>query len=328
MRKFIMKWCLPILALFAAPGLSAPQAALAAGDLLTSTFPIYLFTKNITQGSDTYEVKLMIDSTIGCPHDYAPTPGDLERLSQADVLVMNGLGLEEFLPRALRVAKDSLKIVDASGGQAGSLATAASTGLVVDRRTVMARPHLIDGPNPHLFAAPSTASAMARNIGEGLAVLDPDKAALYRTNAARLAGELEELANTLRLAGQTLGHPQVIVSHGAFDFLAQDMRLDIVASIEEADGAEPSAARLAELAKLARDRGVWAIMVDPDGDVKTARTLGAEAKVPVVVIDPVASGPADAPLDYYQKVMLTNAQVLLDLFTKPQPTAPAKGSKK
>jgi len=49
----------------------------------------------------------------------------------------------------------------------------------------------------------------------------------------------------------------------------------------------------------------------------------------VVVIDPVSAGPADAPLDYYQKVMLTNAQVLLELFTKPQPAAvPKKSSKK
>ena len=319
---------IPALALLAALSLGGPPAALAAGDVLATTFPIYLFTKNITQGSDTYEARLMVESTIGCPHDYAPPPGDLERLARADVLIMNGLGLEEFLPRALRVAKDSLKIIDASGGQAGSVATAASTNLIIDRRTVMAQPHLIDGPNPHLFAAPSTAAAMARNIAEGLATLDPDKAALYRTNAARLAGELEAAANTMRLAGQTLGHPKVIVSHGIFDFLAQDMGLNIVASIEEADGAEPSAARLAELAKLAREQEVRAILVDPDGDVKTARTLGAEAKVPVAVIDPVSAGPADAPLDYYPKVMLTNAQVLVELFTKPQPAAPAKGVKK
>ena len=309
-------------------GLPAPGAVLAAGDALASTFPIYLFTRNITQGGNTYEAKLMIESTIGCPHDYAPTPGDLERLSQAEVLVMNGLGLEEFLSRALRVAKDDLKIIDASGGQAGAVATPASTDLIVDRRTVMARPHLIDGPNPHLFAAPSTASAMVRNIAEGLASLDPDQAALYRTNAARLAGELEAVTKTMRLAGQTLGNPKVIVSHGVFEFLARDMGLNVVASIEEADGAEPSTARVVELAKLAREQGVRAIMVDPDGDVKAARTLGAEAKVPVVVIDPVSSGPADAPLDYYQKVMLTNTQVLVELFTQPQPAASGKSSKK
>lgn len=328
MRKLAVNIFFLIITLLAAAGLGRPAAALAAGDVLASTFPVHLFTKNVAQGSDTFEVRLMIESTLGCPHDYAPAPGDLERLSRADVLVINGLGLEEFMPRALRVAKDDLKIIDASAGQAGAAASPDSAGLIVDRRTVMARPHVIGGPNPHIFAAPSTAAAMVRNIAEGLAVLDPDQAALYRTNAARLATEMESVGKTMRSAGQVMGNPKVIAAHSVFEFMARDMGLNIVAFIEETDGAEPSAARLASLAQLAREQGVRAILVDPDGEIKTAQALGAEAKAPVVVIDPVSAGPADAPLDYYQKVMLTNTQVLLDLFTKPQSASSGKNVSK
>lgn len=300
-----------------ATSLFGPASAIAAGQALSSTFPVYLFTKNITQGSDTFDVKLMIDSSLGCPHDYAPSPADLERLSQANLLVINGSGLESFLPRALRVAQDTLKIIDASG----------NPEILVDRAKVMSAPMLLNGPNPHLFASPSTATAMVGNIAEGLSVLDPDKAQIYRANGARLIEEMSTVAKAMRSAGERLNHPKVIISHSVFEFLAKDMGLEVVAMIEQADGAEPSAARLSELVNLARDSGVRAIIVDPEGEIKAAQTLGAEAKIPVVIIDPVATGSAEAPLDYYQKVMISNMRVLVDLFSTP-PEQPKKSQGK
>ena len=313
---------------------AGPGLALAAEEILCSTFPVYLFTRNILEGTTRFQATLLIDSQLGCPHDYAPSPAELERLSQAEILIINGLGLEAFLTRSLGVAKAGLKIVDASGGRdPGREPRSGATAVILDKESAARLLiHQHDGPNPHLFAAPGQAAAMVRNIGEALAGLDVDNTEIYLANAARLASELEALAASARSLGEELGRPKIIASHGVFDYLAQDMGLTIVTHIEEEDGAEPSAARLADLVKQARQEGVRAILTDPQGNLNLARTLGAEAKVPVAVIDPVSAGPRDAPVDYYQKVMQTNLDVLKKLFSEPAPTAkepaPAKGGRR
>ncbi len=301
--------------------LSAPPLR-ASGNLLCSTFPMYLFTKNISEGRDAFNISLMLAGAQGCPHDYAPTPAELERLSQANILVMNGRGLESFLSQALKVAKADIKIVDASGPEGGDPHAA----LILNRDDLMGREELHDhdhdgghghGPNPHLFAAPGSAALQVERIAEALAALDPDGAGIYRANAARLTDDLKGIAASFAEAGQKLGRPNIIVSHGIFDFLAEEMGLGIVAPIEEEDGVDPSPSRLAQLVTLAREQNVRAILVDPHGNVELARALGAETKIPVAVIDPVDSGPEDAPLEYYQGVMLTDLEVLVKLFSEP-----------
>lgn len=316
-----------ILVLALAMSLCFPGAALAAEELLCSTFPIYLFARNITEGSDSFKVGLMIDSSKGCPHDYNPSPAELERLSKAKVLVINGLGLEGFLDQALRVSRPDLAIIDASGGERAVKAFLsdppkdAAPVILIEKEAArkLAQGHSHgageEEVNPHLFASPRTAALLVENITRGLIEIDPAKADLYRNNGARLAQQLLNLSGAAVTGLRAnLGNPKVISSHSIFDYLAQDWGLNIVARIEEEDGAEPSAARLTALTRLGRQEGIKAVLTDPTGNQALAQTLAAELKIPAAVIDPAASGPADVPLDYYEKVMVTNLTVLLKLF--------------
>lgn len=309
--------CTVLAALLAVGLMSAPKAA-GAEELLCSTFPVFLLTRAVTDGSRHYQPGLMLESTLGCPHDYAPTPAELSRLSRAKVLVINGLGLESFLGRTLAaVAGPDIKVLDASGGGADG----ARSALLLDRNEAVegalkfAHDHGAEAPgadqghggtNAHFFASPSTAAIMADNIGAGLARLDPPNARTYQANASALAAELRALAAAMKEAGLKLGRPKVIVSHGLFDYLAQDLGLEIVGYLEEADGAEPSAAHLTKLTELTRRGEVRAILINPESRTILAETLSRESGVPVVRLDPVASGPADAPPDYYQQVMAAN----------------------
>ncbi len=297
--------------------LLVPRPLWAATDLLCSTFPIYLFTKNISEGRDVFAPALMLNPAQGCPHDYAPTPAELEKLSQATVLVINGRGMESFLGQALKVAKPDLKIVDASGPEDLNDPLAA---LLLSRDDLLGKEELHgheDGPNPHLFASPGAALWQVSRIAEGLAALDPDGAALYRANAARLTDELRGLAALFSEAGREWNQPKVVASHGIFDFMAKDAGFIVAEHIEEEDGVDPSPARLAQLITVVKEQEVKAVLVDPHGNIKLARALGAEAKIPVALIDPVDSGPPDAPPDYYQKVMLTDLKTLTELFAAP-----------
>jgi len=65
--------------------------------VLATTFPIYQIARNVTQGRDGVKVDLMMPSQQGCPHDYALTTQDMQKLAKANILVVNGLGMEDFL---------------------------------------------------------------------------------------------------------------------------------------------------------------------------------------------------------------------------------------
>ena len=324
------KLWLPVWLLLAGLGLVRPATAPAEVEVLATTYPIYLFTRNLMAGVPGSRVSLLM-GTPGCPHDYNPTPRELETLSRAEILASGGLKLDAFLERALGVAKPGLKIIDASGGLAGEprAAPAVILDLGAARSWYRGRSQAPPGPDPHLFASLSGAMTLTLNLAEGLARLDPAGAEIYRTNAIGLNAEYKSLLERYWAVGVKLRQPKVILGHSVLSYLAADLGLTVAAVIEDEEEAPVSAARLSALAALAGREGVRAVLVDPDGRLDLARTVGAEARLPVAVIDPVTSGPDEPPADYFQKVFLTNLQVLDELFSRPPPApeekAPAAG---
>jgi ABC-type Zn uptake system ZnuABC Zn-binding protein ZnuA len=96
------------------PAVSATSAA--KQTVLATTFPIYQIVRNVTKGWDGVNVELMIPSQLGCPHGYALTPQDMQKLAKADILVVNGLGMEEFLGAPVKKANPRINAIDSSAG--------------------------------------------------------------------------------------------------------------------------------------------------------------------------------------------------------------------
>ena len=69
--------------------------------VLATTYPVYLLTRAVAQTSPDVQVDLLIPAQTGCPHDYALTPKDMQKLSKANVVIINGLGMESFLEKPL-----------------------------------------------------------------------------------------------------------------------------------------------------------------------------------------------------------------------------------
>ena len=82
--------------------------------VLSTTFPIHQIVRQVTAGRAGLSVVQMLPSQMGCPHDYALTPQDMYKLARADVFVVNGLGLEEFLGSPLKKANPHLFILDSA----------------------------------------------------------------------------------------------------------------------------------------------------------------------------------------------------------------------
>jgi ABC-type Zn uptake system ZnuABC Zn-binding protein ZnuA len=436
-----------------------PVGQLPAGErrtVLCTTFPIFQITRNVARDREGVEVQLMLPSQLGCPHDYALTPQDVKKLVKADVLVVNGLGLEEFLGAPVKKVNADLTIIDSSAGikelleyadedddggdhegeekghdaggehqgehpfewagafklepgvyrwsfakvdgayadpamkmlfmasaaehpieateekaaalfekDAGALAHGGRLrpGVVhalqfdaerdisafeikIDKEGTYvfftehmpyefeAKEHFLktaagddvepiaeepahghghhhhhEGANPHLFASPRMAAKLAMNIAAELSRADPEGTAVYSKNAQAYANTLNELADEMATLGKKLKNNRIVQPHGIFDYLARDMGLEAIA-VMQAHGQEPSAAEMIELVKTIREKKAGAVFTEPQYPEKVGNALSREAGVPVAMLDPVASGPENAPLDHYERVMRKNMKTL------------------
>lgn len=285
--------------------------------VLCTTFPVYQITKNVASGRNDLEVQLMIAASLGCPHDYAPTPQDMQKLAKADLLIANGLGMEEFLGAPVRSAHSKIRVIDASAGIIQTLTYTDAMHHPEEKtnraKTTEQEEHLHTGVNPHLFASPRMSALMARNIADALAAADPSAAALYAKNAKDYAGRMNALADEFAALGKVLRNNRIITQHGVFDYLARDMGLKIVAVLQAHAGEDPSAAEMRAIIGEAKEEKAGAVFTEPQYPAKIGQTVAKEAGIPAASLDPAASGPEDAQADYYETVMRNNLKILREV---------------
>ena len=279
-------------------------------ELTATVFPVWILLKEVAKDVPGVNVNLLLPAGSGCPHDYAMTPNDRRRLAKADVLVMNGLGLEGFLgygSKRQSLLKPGASVIIAALDLSGILPAEGSCGHSHSGHGKEAR-----SANPHIFAAPSMMAQMARSIVSQLAWFDSANADRYRANGADIVSRLEALAAECRRSGEKLKARAVIAQHNIFDYLARDMGLEVAAHVQSHDGHEPSARAMLDLVRLIRSKNVAAVITEPQYPARTGRTLAAETGIPCITLDPAANGPADlaSPLDWYEKTMRDNLRTL------------------
>ena len=289
-------------------GLPVQATASQPRELTATVFPVWLILHEVTREVPNVNVSLLLPAASGCPHDYAMTPNDRRRLARADVLVINGLGLENFLGNENNMKalmKPDASVIDASKGVTGLLHSEEH------RHGAKGHGHAC-GPNPHIFAAPSMMAQMALSVSSQLAKLDPAHAALYDTNGKKAAARLEALSAECRNVGGKLTSRAVIAQHDIFDYLARDMGLTVEAHIQPHDGQEPSARGMLNLVRLIRSHKVAAVLTEPQYPARAGRTLASETGIPCLELDPAANGPDDlnSPLDWYENLMRSNLRTL------------------
>lgn len=306
---------------FIAVALGAASGWGAIQNVLCSTFPIYQLTRNVAQGREGVEVQLLLPASLGCPHHYSLTPQDMKKLANADVFVVNGLGMEEFLGAPVAQANRDLLVVDSSAGIPDVLAYAedrhgeeaehAEEGHEAheEGEEEHRHHHLHAGANPHLFVSPRMAAKLALNIAAGLSKADPEGADVYYRNARAYAGRMNALAGEMSALGQRLRNRRIVQPHGVFDYLARDLGLEVVAMLQP-HGQEPSAAEMIEIVRIVREKNAGAVFTEPQYSPKAGQTIAREAGIPAAVLEPAASGPEDAPLDYFETTMRQNMEIL------------------
>jgi ABC-type Zn uptake system ZnuABC Zn-binding protein ZnuA len=291
-------------------------------NILCTTFPVYQFTRAVAEGREGVTVSLMLSAGLGCPHDYVLTPQDMAKVAGADILVVNGLGLEEFLGAPIQRANRRIRIVDSCAGIPDLLEFTGDEDAEhhggheeendndSDNDNGHEHEHEHVGVNPHLFASPRMAAKMVMNIAAGLAAADPAGAATYTANAKAYADRLEALSVEFVAAGKKLKNNRIVTQHGVFDYLARDMGIDIVAVVQAHAGQEPAAAEMLSIIKTIRATKAGAIFTEPQYPERIAQAIAKETGIATAMIDPVASGPDDAKPNYYESTMRQNLATL------------------
>jgi ABC-type Zn uptake system ZnuABC Zn-binding protein ZnuA len=201
-------------------------------------------------------------------HDFEPAPADVDAISKADVLVINGVGLEKWLD-------DTVKSADFHGTTVD-----ASQGVPVNKGDDPAEP----AGDPHIWQSPANAKIMVANIERALVAADPADAATFKANLDAYNAKLDALDRDIARQVSSLANKKLVTNHDAFSYYIQRYHLEFVGSIIPSfdTSAELSAKDVADLVAKIRATGVKAIFSESSLPPKTAETIAREAGVKVV----------------------------------------------
>ena len=255
--KFMQRPGCGLLALTLLTACSAPASSGSGGPIRVVT-TISTFNSFVAAVGGTH---VRVDSLVpvgASPEEYQPTPTDIGRLRDAQILIENGMGLEAWLGRTIENAKNpQLRIVVATDGLPKK------------------------GNNPHLWMDPELARGYVRAIRDALSAQDPANAATFAKNAAAYELRLGALQRAIatRIATIPPASRTMIVFHNAWQYYDDRFGLRTVGVVELSPGQEPNPQYLADLVKVARANHVRAVFAEPEYSPKLVRALAESAGI-------------------------------------------------
>jgi ABC-type Zn uptake system ZnuABC Zn-binding protein ZnuA len=231
------------------------------------------------------------------PHDYEPSPADIDAIARADLVLENGVGLEAWLGDT----------IDGSGFH----------GPVVDTSQGVRLRMVGDVPDPHIWQDPRNAERMAANIERGLAAAEPSAAGAFRANLAAYTKDLRALDAEVQRQVDSLANRKVVTDHDAFGYYLDRYGLELVGTVIPSfdSSAELSGRDIRDLVAKVRATGVKAIFSETTLSPRAAETIGREAGVKVVTGDDAlygdSLGPPGSDGDTYLKMIRHNTATIV-----------------
>jgi zinc transport system substrate-binding protein len=269
--------------------------------VVTTMLPMYLFTKAVT--GDVADVEILVPPGTDV-HEYQATPENVKAIATADILVKNGLGLEEFLTQTVKNAQNSKLIqIDTSKG-----VSPINNISPVETSSQHQHDHDHSGGNPHIWLDPVIAQQQVKNIRDGLMSADPKNKATYEANAAAYIQELEKLNREYQQALKQTSNCTFITFHDAFPYIAKRYNLKQVAVVEIPE-AQLSPSDIQKVVDTVKKYKVKALFNEPGVDNKLLKTLSQDLKLNLYTLDSLENGEKNP--QYYFQAMRTNLQALM-----------------
>ncbi len=233
-----------------------------------SFYPLYFFSSEI--GGEKAQTRNITPAGAE-PHDYDPSTQDIAQIEDGNMLVLNG-GVEAWGDKI----KDNLK--------------GTKVKIVIAGEGLLNKELEEEGEkmqDPHIWLNPQLAKKEAEKITQGYIALDPANTTYYKANESKLFAKLDELDSKYRQGLSSCLTKDIITSHAAFAYLAEQYGLRQVPISGISPDEEPSAQQLAEVAKFAKQNNVKYIFFESLVSPKLSETIAYEVGAKTMVLDPI-----------------------------------------
>lgn len=219
--------------------------------------------------------------TLSEPHDFEPTAKDMAKLSDADLFVYSGLGIDDWAEDVAKTLPDTVSVVCASE-------------------------HIeANGNDPHVWLSPANAKEQLKTICDALSVTDEDNFSKYRQRLSEYCEQIDNLTEEYKNAG--LSGKKLFVTHGAYGYLCKEFGMEQIALEGISGDSDPSPAQMAEIINQIKAENAKCIFYDPlEGD-KMAAAVANEAGIEVL---PLYTFEGDAENRSYVTIMKLNLEQL------------------
>ena len=259
--------------------LSGCTAEEAPAQIAATTLPVYEFTSRLCDGTG-ITVSRLVTENVSCLHDYSLNVRQVKAAEAAEVIVISGAGLEEFMEDIL----SNKSTIDASVGID-----------LLESTTVHEHEHEHGHDHdheedPHIWLSPVNAKSMAINICAGLCEQYPAHSDVFEQNLSVLIADLDALEAYGQAQLSTLHNHDLITFHDGFGYFAESFGLQILEAVEEESGSEASAQELKHLITVVREHNLPAIFIEINGSVSAADVISRETGTKVYALDMAMSG--------------------------------------
>jgi zinc/manganese transport system substrate-binding protein len=247
-------------------------------------------------GGERIELKTLVGPN-GDAHVYSPLPMDAETVAKANLVIINGLGFEGWLPRLVQSTGGRAKVVEAAAGIAPRHGVGTDAGKI----------------DPHAWQSVANAKVYVANIRDALIEADPAAGGIYNVNAESYQKQLDALDREIRSGVAVIPPPrrQVITTHDAFGYFADAYGITFVAPQGVSTDTEPTANDIAATILLVRATRIPAVFLEKLGDPRLIGRIAAETGAKVggtLYSDSLTGADGDAPT--YIQMMKHNIREL------------------
>lgn len=227
--------------------------------------------------------RLKVDSLVPLgmdPHAFEPTPRDVQKIAESDVLILNGAGFEEWAHETIESAGGQRQVIEASAGLESRETHHAEEEAGSDEE------HAHEEGDPHFWLDPSKVVRYVENIRDGLIAADPQGKDTYTQNAAAYIAQLVELDAWIKTQVALIPEQRrlIVTNHESFGYFADRYGFTIIGAVipSVSTDASPSAQQMAALVDHIRETGAVAIFLETGASPQLAEQIAAETGVRVV----------------------------------------------
>lgn len=288
--KKVLSIILIILIIFILTGCNEEKINSENFKITTSFYPMYIIALNLTKDAKNIELNNMTDSSIGCLHNYTLTTNDLKKIQESDILVINGLGLEENILNTVNKTNSNIKVIDSSDN--------------IDEKDIISGNNV----NPHIWTSINLYKNQVETISENLINLDENNREIYVKNTEEYINKLNELENRENTVKEKIANVEVVVFSESLEYLIKEMNINysIFSIGHEESGV--SSEELGEIIDEINNKNIKAILIDKEDSKAIANSVSAETGATIHEMDSCLTGELD--LDSYITKMNSNLDIL------------------